>query len=195
MIRVLPFLDIYTHAPTHPRSHAPTHTPHTQVARALLLSEAPLQTASLLTNLAPEESAKLVAKYGAVLDSPTNDNAGRAHQSVLRTRTRQPPKHTTEAYRMVIRCERDRCTFGSSTHRMTLNPCSTLSLLLRTGAAHGVGGRQEQTADLGPDAAGGTSTRPAASDGALDAAGGMATPHAVASSGEISSFFQSLDMR
>ena len=76
-----------THAPTYPRSHAPTHTPHTQVARALLLSEAPLQTASLLTNLAPEESAKLVAKYGAVLDSPTNDNAGRAHQSVLRTRT------------------------------------------------------------------------------------------------------------
>ena len=77
-----------------------------------------------------------------------------------------------------------------------LNPCSTLSLLLRTGAAHdAVGGRREQTADLGPDAAGGTSTRPAASDGALDAAGGMATPHAVASSGEISSFFQSLDMR
>ena len=86
---MLPFLDIHTHARTHPRLHA---HPHTQVARALLLSEAPLQTASLLTNLAPEESAKLVAKYGAVLDSPTNDNAGRAHQSVLRTRTRQPPK-------------------------------------------------------------------------------------------------------
>ena len=70
------------------------------------------------------------------------------------------------------------------------------NLSLRTGAAHdALGGRQEQKADLGPGAAGRTSTTPAAAHGALDAAGGMATPHAVASSGEISSFFQSLDMR